>query len=557
MSLMASVVMVQAQNACEKKTSPHIRLVGDSWAHFPAIYQAYDSALAKYGFPDYYTVSSGSVLISMTAESWWQFPLTRFALENALRDDIGKPIDVVMVSLGGNDVAFGIRKGDSLNVLDDNLYDAKLFMDSIFDFIHTTLPAAQIIWQGYDYPNFNDPCIDYPWDPYCDLWDGRGNPTPYEINRFMNYITAYQDSVIQSYHQSYMHFFNLNGLMQWNYGQTTPLRFPPYGTYPPRSVPFPGGNINYPTPHVAMGLNGIDTYHLGPASYTVLAEFYLRKYINNYLRRDRDTSTYSNGKSEDGWVTSTGQTGTGEIRVANNGISSTKGIISFNTAFVPDDKVIKKASLFIRSKSVAKPYRLANIFPDNFNLEIKQGTFGADMPEAGDYAETASLSNIACVAGNLRGNEYSLRFDLDANALKYINKTGVTQFRLSITDTNDIRFFNGDTLELEGPYLDLYYDTTSIATSIIQHKEQSKILELYPNPASSLVNITLDKIWLNKKAQLDIYNTNGILVLSNSIDKLGSTYLQVDISGLPLGGYIISITSNENKAAGTFVKLKE
>ena len=39
----------QAQNACDRKTSAHLRLVGDSWMHFPAIYQAYDSALAKYG----------------------------------------------------------------------------------------------------------------------------------------------------------------------------------------------------------------------------------------------------------------------------------------------------------------------------------------------------------------------------------------------------------------------------------------------------------------------------------------------------------------------------
>ncbi|MCC6571112.1 MAG: hypothetical protein IT274_05770, partial [Chitinophagales bacterium] len=73
-SFVFSCFTAYSQDACAKKIEPRIRLVGDSWAHFPAIYQAYDSALAKYGFPDMYTKSSGSALISMTAETWWQFP---------------------------------------------------------------------------------------------------------------------------------------------------------------------------------------------------------------------------------------------------------------------------------------------------------------------------------------------------------------------------------------------------------------------------------------------------------------------------------------------------
>lgn len=549
--------IASSQNACLKKTEPHIRLVGDSWAHFPALYQAYDSALAKYGFPDYYSRSSGSVLISMTAESWWQFPLTKLAMQTALEDDIGKPIDIVMVSLGGNDVAFKIRKGDSLNVLDVSLNKAKLFMDSIFDFIHTTLPNAQVIWQSYDYPNFNDPCIDYPWDPYCDLWKDKGYPSPYEINRFMNYLTDYMDSSIQSYNNPKFHFFNSLGLMQWQYGQTTALRYPPYGTYPPRSVPFPRGNINYPSPHTAMGLNGIDTYHLGPHSYTVLAEFYMRKYINNYLRRNRDTSFYSAGSNEDGWVTSTGQTGTGEIQIANNGISKTKGIVSFNTSSIPDDKVIKKASLFLRTKSVSKTYSGAVVFPQDFTLDIKQGTFGTSEPEAGDFSETASLSNVACAAGSLRGNEYALRFDLDPQALKFINKTGITQFRLEVLNNNVIKFFNGDTLELEGPYLDIHYDTTAVISGVINKTNTDKSLQVFPNPAKDEIRLKWNKEPESKNARFSIYNTQGKLVWAESYDRLPGEELQINISHLPDGGYIISKENEKDTKVGTFLKLKE
>ncbi len=44
-SFVFSCFTAYSQDACAKKIEPRIRLVGDSWAHFPAIYQAYDSAL--------------------------------------------------------------------------------------------------------------------------------------------------------------------------------------------------------------------------------------------------------------------------------------------------------------------------------------------------------------------------------------------------------------------------------------------------------------------------------------------------------------------------------
>ncbi len=528
--------------------------MGDSWMHFPAIYQAYDSALAKYGFADYYSLSDGTALISMTAESWWQFPLTKNAMESALTDDRNKPIDVVMVSLGGNDVAFKINSGDSLSVLDDDLYKAKLFMDSIFELIHQKLPNAQIIWQCYDYPNFNDPCINYPWDPYCDLWDSHRNPSPYEINRFLNYISDYSDSVVRAYNKPYIHFFNNLGLMQWQYGQTPALRFPPYASYPPHSVPFPGGRLDCPSPHIAMGLNGIDTYHLGPQSFTVLADFYLRKFISNYLRKDRDTTIYSGGADKDGWVRSDNSTGTGELQLAKNSSTVTKGILSFNTSFIPDNKKIKRASLFIKNKTIERKYPLSMVFPDFIKLDIVNGTFGNENIEASDFSAPASATDIACVAGNLRGNDYALRFDLREDALKYINTTGITQFRIELTDENFIRFYNGDTTELEGPYLDLYYDTTAV-TAVIDNRKIEERLQIFPNPASQEITVQLNKDFISKKLKVSIYNVQGALVSTNDYVKAQGNELMIDIHSLAEGAYLVTIEQNQLKESGSFVKI--
>lgn len=556
--LMFSINILGAQDACKQKSSAHIRLVGDSWAHFPALYAAYDSALAKYGFADYFSVSDGSVLISMTAETWWQFPLARFALESSLATDATRPIDIVMVSLGGNDVAFKIHKGDSLNVLDNNLNQARLFMDSIFDYIHQVYPNAQIIWQSYDYPNFNDPCLNISWNPYCDLWESHGYPSPYEINRFMGYLTDYQDTVVQGYRnsgKSYMHFYNLLGTTQWRYGQIVPLRFPPYGTYPPRSVPLPYGKMEYPSPLPAMGLWQNDTYHLGPQSYTYFAEEYMRKFISEYFRRNRDTSVFSDGQNFDGWISENGVNGIGDVLIGKRNDINTRGIFSFNTAFIPDNKVIKRASLFFKCKDIKTLYPLGNAFPQTFQLDIKNGTFGNVGIESSDYNEVATMNDIACFAGKLRGVDYALRADIQPEALPYINKYGITQFRLNVTDDNLITFFNGDTTALEGPFLDIYYDTISVATSIKTNKNAIKTLEIYPNPASEQLFVKLDNKFVAQKIDLAIYNSEGkcIQYISNKI--IPNTIVEIDISNLTKGGYFLHVISNENESVGTFVKL--
>ena len=559
--LFFSFSISKAQQACLARTAAHIRLVGDSWAHFPAIYAAYDSALAKYGFADYSTVSDGSVLISMTAETWWQNPLARFALETSLNTDAVRPIDIIIVSLGGNDVAFGIRKNDSLNVLDDNLFQARMYMDSIFDFIHAKYPNGQIIWQSYDYPNFNDPCLNLPWNPYCDLWNGRGNPSPYEINRFMAYMTDFQDTVVQGYRsrgKEYMHFYNNLGLMQWRYGQLTPLRFDPFDTYPPRTVPLPYGNMYYPSPLPAMGLLQNDTYHLSPQGYTYLAEAYMRQFISNYFRKGRDTSIYSMGQNYDGWSDANGGSGIGEVLVGKQNPSlDTKGIFSFNTEFIPDEKVIKKASLFFKLKTIKHAYRLGLVFPQHFTLDIKSGTFGNAEIEGTDYSAVNTATDVACFAGKLIGNDYALRADLLPSALQYINKNGITQFSLSTADSNLLSFFNGDTTAFEGPYLDIYYDSISVITKINQQKIDNKMLSVFPNPTSDKITLQLDNTWLHQNILLEIYDSKGILVQTTNELNTSNEQIQLDVSQLAAGGYFISIKTDKMQSVATFIKIDE
>jgi hypothetical protein len=287
----------------------------------------------------------------------------------------------------------------------------------------------------------------------------------------------------------------------------------------------------------------------------VLADFYLRKYIANYLRKDRDTSVYSEALDRDGWVRSDNQTGTGEIQMGKSPSNVTKGIISFNTAFIPDTVRIKRASLFLKNKTIATKFPLSTVFPDFIKLDIKKGAFGNDQVEASDFSEPASASDVACVAGNLRGNDYALRFDLHEDALQYINKTGITQFRIEMTEENFIRFYNGDTTEFEGPYLDLYYDTTTV-TAVI-NKKNIGTLQLYPNPAKNEITLQLSREWLYKKSDVTIYDSKGAVVSTVNYNKITGEELKIDVEKLAAGNYFISIENADNKMTGTFIKMRE
>ena len=105
-----------------------------------------------------------------------------------------------------------------------------------------------------------------------------------------------------------------------------------------------------------MGLGGIDDYHLSPDGFTVLAEFYVRKFISNYLRRNQDTTICSLVQNFDGWVAECTNTGTVNVLVGkNNQQLATKVVVSFNTSVLPDTKKVKKAILFFKEKTYTSP----------------------------------------------------------------------------------------------------------------------------------------------------------------------------------------------------------
>lgn len=139
-----------------------------------------------------------------------------------------------------------------------------------------------------------------------------------------------------------------------------------------------------------------------------------------------------------------------------------KGVLSFDTAPLPDNARILQASLQLtRGRLVGNPAGLGELFVD-----IRTGSFGdASSLEPRDFEASADLNRVALVP--LASGTFSI--ELPASSLQAISLSGRTQLRLSFgKPTNrdkkaaQIGFFSGEALrEGDRPVLSIVY--TSIA----------------------------------------------------------------------------------------------
>ncbi len=165
----------------------------------------------------------------------------------------------------------------------------------------------------------------------------------------------------------------------------------------------------------------------------------------------------SNG-SNDGWILES--TETSAVGGMLNAISPTfnlgdgaadkqyRAILSFNTSALPDNAVITKVVLRIKKQGLTgtNPFTLLG----GLKVDMKKPYFGAAAGLAiSDFQAAAGRTAVATFNATPINNWYSAL--LNATGRNYVNKTGVTQFRLrfAIDDNNVnaadyLRFFSGD-----------------------------------------------------------------------------------------------------------------
>ena len=197
-----------------------------------------------------------------------------------------------------------------------------------------------------------------------------------------------------------------------------------------------------------------DPIHLDEDSYLFKTKNLFDNLFFDYYRGSHKETIWAEGNN-DGYVdVITGTTNGNGIRVGDiggsisDGVSNDyRGIISFNTASIPDDATVDGISFYMMRSG-------ANDNPFNHNdrnpvLDIKSGHFGTSAAlEVVDGTDVADAVDIGCFHGKADQNKYAIRIDVDNSALQHINLTGQTQFRfyfdLADWSTEYINFYDGD-----------------------------------------------------------------------------------------------------------------
>ena len=110
---------------------------------------------------------------------------------------------------------------------------------------------------------------------------------------------------------------------------------------------------------------------------------------------------------------------------------------------------------------------------------------------------------------------------INYNFIDYTSMNGTSYYRVKQTD------FDGQ------------YAYSEIAASTLENT----VSKVYPNPASSILNITGDAIELN---DIKIFNTRGEEVNITNIDTLDPSHKKIDVSNLNSGMYFVLTTSTKH-----------
>lgn len=534
--LIAQIGFLSAQ--CAETDQTKVLLVGDSWAFFMNVDQTIDNTLEKWGH-SHYKYYTNTVLAENGAETVDFLTATKqdeIQAQLAAHPDI----EVVHLSIGGNDilgdwdVTFSQAQTDSLG----NLVFARLI--SVMDFIKSCKPGIKIVWSGYVYPNFEEVIESFsPFQtnhPFYGTWEGMGFPSFEQVNTVLDHFSDQVEIYAQNDPQ--VEFVKAPALMQYTFGQNSPLGVAPGGTYPAFTQPLPFGDLTYPSPKNSMRDYGLtkDCFHLSPKGYNDLIEYHTQKFYHKFLMDDQ--YFLSEGGTKDGSVSSLGNVANTLDLGANAG-EELATVLSFNTTQMPDT-TLTAASIFLRRKS------LTGANPINGNLQIKvvNGNFGATADvEVADFTAAGDASANPCLFGSNNGNGHWIRLDLPANLLPFIHKNQPTQFLLSASNATGKVTFNDASDPDFAPVLNLTFSKpTAISSAILPAQD----IHLFPNPTNGILFFQGLK---EGKYEINLYN-----YLGQNVFQAHTNQHFIDISTLQAGVYVVEVKGENGRIVKKIVK---
>lgn len=534
LGLMASAFSSKSFAQCSENETAKVLLVGDSWAFFMSVDQTINDVLFDWGHTGY-TYYTNLTLAENGAETDdFLLPVKQQEIQAKL--DEFPSIEVVHLSIGGNDV-LGDWNINFTQQQTDSLASAVLArLDSVVTFIKSARPGIQILWSGYTYPNFEEVIESAaPFQtqhPFYGTWEGMGFPTFLQLNEVQN---NFSNLILNFYaNDSQVHYVPATGLMQYVFGQTSPLGVAPGGTYAPFSVPMPLGNPAYPSPKTTMRNYGLtrDCFHLSAAGYYELINYHTQKFYHKFLMDDYFALANA---TESGSVSATG-TVSADLNVGEVNASQVATILSFDLAIA--DTTIEGASLFLKVAEITG----ANLLDASFELKLIDGQFGAQAAvESGDFSATGTVVGTPCTFGAKAVGKW-VRFDLPVSMLSAIN-AGKIQFSLQATSTNGsaVRFVDAADPDF-APVLNLKFGAAP--ASLAENALES--VQLFPVPTDGMVHV-------NASSDAELISVMDLAgrEISVNLENMNS----IDFSGVPTGIYLLNFKIGNTLVSKKIVKI--
>lgn len=522
---------------CAETNLPKVLLVGDSWAFFMNTESTINNVFKTWGFSNYKFISNATLAVNGAQTDDIMKASTEAEILRQLTNN--PSIEVVHLSIGGNDF-LGDWKVSMTQAETDTLRN-QVFerLDSIVRFIKSCKPGIRILWSGYVYTNFEEVINGSSGigssNTFYGTWQGMEFPTALQLNTLQNTQSAQMVAYAASDPQ--VDYVEANGLMQYLYGQLTPLEVAPGGTYAARSVPMPLGDPNYPSPQTIMrdyfGLFK-DCFHLSTQSYKDLVSYQTQKFYHKFLM---DDLYLLSDTAQTGSVSSQGNvSATPYVGEASGEQFST--VLSFNTTTMADT-TLKKASIFLRRKALTG----TNPVNGTLDVKIKSGNFGATVNiEAADFSATGDANGTPCLFGSNTANGDWVRLDLPASVLSQISNNSTTQFIITSSVTGGKTEFYDATDPDFAPVLNLVYG--QVPSGINEATDQK--FNVYPNPTNGKLTIESGAEIIT---HVEVTNLLGATVLQPQMQ-----HNAIDISSLPTGMYMLNITTKNGKSSQRIVK---
>lgn len=528
---------------CTETNQPKVLLVGDSWAWFMNTDGTFNTVLKNWGFSNYKFISNSTLAVNGAQTDDFIKPAAEAEIQNQL--NLNPSIEVVHLSIGGNDF-LGDWNRNMTQGQTDTLSDAVFVrLDSIIRFIKSCRPDIKILWSGYCYTNFKEVITQVgtlgPLNtnhPFYSTWHGMGDPDFIEINTLQNYIsdkiTAYCNITPNVY------YYNANGLMQYHFGQPSPLLggMSPTGTYAAHTALLPHGYPDYPSPVNSMRDYGLtkDCYHLSPEGYRYLIGYHTQKFYHKLFMDDLYLLSDS---TQTGSVSSTGNVSTKPF-VGENGGEQFGTVLSFNTTAMADT-TLQKASIFLRRKALTGTNPVT---ANSFVVKMKNGNFGTTVNvEAADFADAGDANGSACNFGAFANNDEWVRIDLPASILTHINHNSNTQFIVTAPATSGGKVEYYDATDPDfAPVLNLKYGQTPSAVNEVLESQ----FNIYPNPTNDVLNIESGN---ETVTHLELTNLLGEVVLQPCFN-----HNAINISTLSPGVYMLNIATKNGYVSKKIVK---